>query len=307
MLSLVLFKQLLQLFIIMVMGILLVRTHILKSSDSRILSLVTIYLITPCMILSSFQIEYTPEIRNGFFLAVFAAVIVHIIFIIITAILGKFFPLTKVERASIIYSNCGNLIIPLVTALLGKEWIIYCSAYMIVQTILVWTHGVSVISGEKKLEWKKIASNINLIVIVISLILFLGQIRLPSIALGVVDSVGSTIGPFSMIMMGILLGDSDWKKIFTDRRVYGITTLRLIAIPAATILIIKYCGLASLVPNGRKILMLTSLAASAPAAATVTQLSQLYRVEEKHCGVINVMTTTLCVVTMPVMIALYQM
>lgn len=307
MLAMLLFKQLIQLFIIMVMGMLLVRTHILKASDSRILSLVCIYLIIPCLVLNSFQIGYTPEIRNGFFLAVLAAIIVHIIFIILTAILRKFFNLTRIERASVIYSNCGNLIIPLVTALLGKEWIIYCSGYMMVQTILVWTHGVSLISGQRKLEWKKIVTNLNLIVILVSLFLFLCQIRLPSIALGVVDTVGSTIGPISMIMIGMLLGEANWKKVFTNPRLYGITFLRLIAVPAITILIIKYSGLSSLVPGGKQILMLTSLAAAAPAAATVTQLSQLYEVEEEYCGTINVMTTTLCVLTMPIMIALYQM
>lgn len=51
------------------------------------------------------------------------------------------FGFTPIEKATIIYSNSGNLIIPLVGAILGNEWVIYSSGYMVVQTILLWTHA----------------------------------------------------------------------------------------------------------------------------------------------------------------------
>ena len=37
------------------------------------------------------------------------------------------------EQASLIYTNAGNLIIPLVTAVLGPEWVIYSSMFQLVQ------------------------------------------------------------------------------------------------------------------------------------------------------------------------------
>ena len=58
------------------------------------------------------------------------------------------FGFTPIEKATIIYSNSGNLIIPLVGAILGNEWVIYSSGYMVVQTILLWTHAKSLVCNE---------------------------------------------------------------------------------------------------------------------------------------------------------------
>ena len=83
--------------------------------------------------------------------------------------------------------------------------------------------------------------------------------------------------------------------------------LRLIALPLVVLCIFKYSGLAALVPDGQSILMISLLAASAPAAANVTQIAQVYGHEGDYAGAINVITTLLCIGTMPLMVLLYQM
>ena len=45
----------------------------------------------------------------------------------------------------------------------------------------------------------------------------------------------------------------------------------------------------------------------APAAANVTQIAQVYGHEGDYAGAINVITTLLCIGTMPLMVLLYQM
>ena len=44
--------------------------------------------------------------------------------------------LSGIEKASLIYSNAGNLILPLVPAILGEEWLIYASAFILVLVII---------------------------------------------------------------------------------------------------------------------------------------------------------------------------
>lgn len=56
----------------------------------------------------------------GFLLALLAAVLIHVILFFLCWILGKFLEFNSVEKASLIYSNAGNLIIPLVTSVLGE-------------------------------------------------------------------------------------------------------------------------------------------------------------------------------------------
>lgn len=49
------------------MGYAVVKVGLLKASDSRVLSVVMVYLVTPCAIINAFRIDDTPEIRKGLF------------------------------------------------------------------------------------------------------------------------------------------------------------------------------------------------------------------------------------------------
>ena len=304
--ALLLLEQILSLFLIMACGFLVVKLGLLKGSDSRAFSVVSIYLIVPCVIIKSFQIELTPEVRDGFLLAVVVAVLAHVALLGISFVFKKLLGLDAVERASAIYSNAGNLIIPLVTAILGDEWVIYASAFICVQQFFLWTHAQMILSGQKGMDWKKLLMNMNLISIVVGLALMLLRIRLPEILLTSINGLAGTIGPVSMIMLGMLLADADLKKIVTDRRVYLVTLLRLIVTPLIMLAILKITGLAGRVPEGKTILYVSFMAMMTPAATMVTQLSQLNDNRPAFASAVNVMTTLLCIVTMPLMTQIYM-
>ena len=72
--SLILTEQIVKLFIILMIGFIMVRIGLLKVSDSKSISVLLVYLVLPCMIINSFQIEYTPEVLKGLIFTVAAAV-----------------------------------------------------------------------------------------------------------------------------------------------------------------------------------------------------------------------------------------
>ena len=84
-----------------------------------------------------------------------AAIGIHALFFIATALLHRPLRLTPVEQASLIYTNSGNLIIPLVTAVLGPEWVIYCSMFQLVQQFPMWSHCRIILSGDRNVSLKK--------------------------------------------------------------------------------------------------------------------------------------------------------
>lgn len=135
MIAFLLVKEIIVLLLMMLSGWILVKTGVLQSKDSHALSVISIYLIFPMVIINAFQADYSSKIRDGFLIAITAAVFIHFALLFICKILSLVFHLNSVEKASIIYSNAGNLIIPLVTAVLGKEWVIYASAYIMVQQV----------------------------------------------------------------------------------------------------------------------------------------------------------------------------
>lgn len=234
------------------------------------------------------------------------AVGAHACLLVISFLLRRFLRLDAVERASTIYSNAGNLIIPLVTAILGDEWVIYSSAFICVQQIFMWTHGQMILSGQRGVNWKKLFLNANVISIAAGLLLMLLRVRLPGILYSSVNALAGTIGPVSMIMLGMLLADADLRRIVRDRRVYLVAALRLIVTPLVMLCLLKLSGLAGAVPEGRTILYVSFMAMMTPAATMVTQLSQLNDNRPDFASSVNVMTTLFCVVTMPLLTQAYM-
>ena len=304
--SLLLMNQIIQLFIMIFMGFIIVKAKLLKAEDSKILSVIVLYLIIPCVIINAFQVDYTPQTVKGLLIALAGSVMTQVILLIVVSILGRVFHLNEVEVASIYYSNSGNLIVPIVTFILGKEWVLYGCVFMSVQLVFIWTHCKKIISRESTYDWRKIVLNINMISIAIGIVLFLTRIHLPAIINNTLSAVGSMIGPASMIVTGMLFAGMDFKQIFANKRVYFVSFFRLIIVPVIALFLIKCSQLSTFSSNGNKLMLIVFLAIITPSASTVTQMCQVYENDSQYASAISVVTTLLAIVTMPLMVMLFQ-
>ena len=305
--SLLLMNQIIQLFIMIFMGFIIVKAKLLKAEDSKILSVIVLYLIIPCVIINAFQVDYTPQTVKGLLIALVGSVMTQVILLIVVSILGRVFHLNEVEVASIYYSNSGNLIVPIVTFILGKEWVLYGCVFMSVQLVFIWTHCKKIISRESVYDWRKIVLNINMISIAIGIVLFLTRIHLPAIINNTLSAVGSMIGPASMIVTGMLFAGMDFRQIFANKRIYFVTFLRLIAVPLMALVLLKISHLADLSADGPTLILIVFLAVITPSASTVTQMCQVYGNDSRYASAINVVTTLASIVTMPLLVMLLQM
>ena len=304
--SILLMEQIVELFIMILMGFIIVKAGIVKDEDSKVLSKIVLYLIIPCVIIKAFQVDYTSKTVNGLLLALAASVALQIVLLGVISVMGRLFHLNEVEIASVYYSNSGNLIVPIVTFILGQEWVLYGCVFMSVQLIFLWTHCKKIISRESSYDWKKIVLNINMISIVVGVILFFTRIRLPLIINDTIGSVGNMIGPASMIVTGMLFAGMDLNKIFANRRLYFVSLLRMVVVPLIALLLIKLSHLAGIFQDAPKIMLIVFLAVITPSASTVTQMCQVYGNDSKYASAINVITTLSAIVTMPVMVFLFE-
>lgn len=298
--SILLMEQIAELFLMILMGYIIVKTGLLKGEDSKVISKIVLYLVIPCVIINAFQVDYTSEKVKELLLVFAASVLLQVI--LLAAVWGaeKVLKLNEVEATSIYYSNSGNLIVPLVTFILGKEWVLYGCVFMSVQLVFLWTHGKNTISREGKWDWKKIVFNVNMISVFAGVVLFFTKIRLPEI----VDQALSSVG--SMIVTGMLIVEMNLRNIFENVKVYFISFLRLVVIPVISLAILKISGLVNIHPDGKKLLLIVFLAVITPSASTITQMCQVYGNDSKYASAINVMTTLLSIITMPLMVLLYQ-
>jgi predicted permease len=277
-----------------------------KFEDSKVLSILSLYVIFPCVIIDSFQIGYSQERMQGLTLAIVASIGVHILYIAVSYVVKKIAPINPIEEASLIYSNAGNLIIPLVAYVLGTEWVFYCSAYVAVQNVFIWTHGRSVIREAREFNLKQLLLNPNIIATVLGMTLFVTKVSLPSVLGNAVSATGSMVGPISMIITGIIIASMDLKNVFTNLRAYGVSAARLMIYPLMVILLCCGSGMLNWHPQAEQILLIVLLASAAPTASMITQLAQIYNKDAHNASVINVMSIIFCIITMPVMVFVFQ-
>ena len=258
--SLLLMEEIIKLFVIMFMGYAVVKAGLMKSSESKSVSVILVYLVIPCVIIKAFQVDYTPDVQKGLFLAIAAAVAVHILFLLITIPLKKIFQMDVIEQATSIYSNAGILVIPLVQELLGQDYVIYSSAYIAVQLILLWTQGKNMLCEEEKLEWKKIFLNVNIISIIAGIVLFLFRIKLPAGVQDVLGMMNNMIGPLGMLLAGMAIAEVPLKSIFTKKRNYLSVALRLLLYPVLGLFLMKAIQIVVNLENSSQILLTVYLA-----------------------------------------------
>ncbi len=307
MISYLLLYKILQLFIVLVLGFLLVKFKVIRESDGTVLSKISLYMLMPAAIINSFDVELTPELAKGIGLAYIAAVIIHIVLLGIDAIYKRAAHGTSAERASVMYSNAANLIIPIVSFVLGEEWVIYSCAFMSVQLVFLWSHGIRMFSENEKFNIKKILLNVNIIAIAVGVVFMLCGIRLPVFVKDITSSLGGMLGNVGMLIAGILAAQVDFKKMIKNKRLYLVLAMRMIVCPAVVLVILKIIGSFAGIANAENILLVSFLAAMTPAAATVMQFAQLSGRDADFAVAVNIATTVVCIATMPAFVAIYSM
>ena len=295
-----------QLFLVMMIGFALVKFRVVKPKHSVALSRLALYLLMPSSILNAFNVEMTSEIMVGLGLAFAVGLVLHLLFLGLDQIFAKVGRGTTVERASIMYSNSINIIIPIVGFVLGEEWIIYSLGYMSVQLFFTWSHGVGLFDHSKGINLKKIFLNPNIIAILIGLYLVTMNVRLPEFVTDITSSFGGVLGYIGMLIAGMRAAGLDFKKMAKYPRLYITTAMRVIACPLLSLAVLLLIRLIVKIPNTTEILLVSFLATMTPSAATVMQLAQIHDTEIEYSVAINIMTTLVACITMPLLVLLYQ-
>lgn len=303
--SLILLETILKLFIILPMGYGLVKSGILRAADSKCISAVMVYLVLPCTIIHAFQIDYTPAVRSGLLFAAAVSAAVHVIFIVGTKLIARPLRLNVIEQLTVIYTNAGNLVIPIVMALLGQEYVVYSCSFVAVQLILLWTHGKHRLCAGERISLKKILLNVNILSILAGLLLMLFHLRLPVVLDGTVEMMANMVGPMGMLLAGMLIAEVPLREVFLSPRGYLTALLRLFVFPAILVLLFALLHVASWLPDGRNLLLTVYLACITPACATLTSMAQMYQADAVQAGRLFVLTTVCSIVSMPLMIGFF--
>lgn len=307
MITIPLIKKIAELFLILFATAALVKTGVFKADYSRVLSRISLYFVTPCVIFNSFQKELTPDVQQGLLITAGLAVAFQLVFFLVAAVLRRVWKATEVERASIVFTNAGNLIIPLVAYVLGQEWVIYVSSYILVFNVMFWTIGIRMFDHESAFSLKKVLLNPNILAVLFGLLLLFAGVSLPEPAAVAFSDVAGMIGPLSMMITGMVVGSMKPRDLFANRRIFGVLFFRMILCSGLAVLLAAVSGLAGSSSFGKAIVIIPLLSAIAPSASNINQVAILYNRDAKYASAINVLTTLSCIVTIPMWMALFDL
>ena len=305
MITKLLIYKILQLFCMMLIGFTITKCKIIRSEDSMALSKISLYLLMPSAILNAFDFERSDALMSGILFAFLAAIVVHVILYLLDLLYAKYISKNAVERASVMYSNAGNLIIPIVSFVLGNEWVVFSTAFLTVQLAFIWSHGVRLFSTGERFNIKKVLLNVNIIAIAIGVVMMLAGLRLPTFVRDITASFGGMLGPVAMLIAGIVAAKIDFKKVLSDKKIYRVIAVRMVVYPLIILIALKLLALIPVV-DGEKILLISFLATITPAASTVMQFAQIHNHDAEYATSINILTTVACILTMPLFVMLFH-
>ncbi len=305
--ALILMSRLLSMMLMVIVGYLIVKLHVIESKEGRTLSSLVIYVLQPCLIFRSFQIQITPERITGFLAVMLAGFVIYSVWILLTSLLRRPLGLNSIEICSLIYGNVGNLMLPLINMMMGSEYVFYASALQVPFNLFVWTHGFSSISGRRQFDFRWIISNPNIIAMILGLLFCVFQLHMPEVVDTAMSGLAGMVGPSSMLVIGIVIAGKNLRQVLTMKRGYLISLGRLVLMPAVVLILFGLTGFLTRFPGLFKVMTVFFISTCAPPAATVSQLAVLYNQHPFECSVYNVLSMFACVLTMPLMLLLFQM
>lgn len=296
-------QQVLILFVLVLIGFILGKKNIITDKGGKICSDLALLVATPCVIIKSFQREYSTELLRELLIALVVAFGLHVVAIVITHIVyRKDTPTTRVYRTSTVLSNAGFMGLPLQQAVLGDQGVMYGATYVVAMSVTMWSYGLLIMDRSSgKVPVRKMVFSPGMIGLVVGLLLFICRITLPEIVLTPLQHLGNLNTPLPMLFTGYYLSKVNMKQALKNRGDYGALAMRLLVVPAISIALMYACGI-------RGVLLLSmAVASTAPTAVAVAMFADRYHQDAETSINLVALSTLFSVVTMPLILAAVQL
>ena len=294
--ALLVLTQIAIMFIFIAVGYILKAVKLIPNEGGKTLGNVLVYAVVPCVILNAFMIERTNETIQALGWSFLLAVIGLIISIIVSSFIFHKRPSANFSSA---FSNAAFIGIPLITGVLGSEYVIYVTGMVILVNVLQFTYGQYVLSPKQnKINIKSLLLNPLVIATILGIIIFFTQIPIPEIIQKSVTGISGLNSPLAMFVLGIYLKEIPLKQLFTNIKVYILSFVRLIVIPLLVLLAFYF------IPCANEIKIATLICMAAPVGSNVVVFSAKNGIDTKE-GIIYVLVSTiLCIITLPLFMLL---
>lgn len=277
---------------------------ILNDDGESSLTYILVNITTPAMVINAMNIEFSfDQLKTGAILLAIA-----VLFDILLILLGNMAAFKtedsekkKMVKYSVALMNGGFMGFPLAYQIFGSQGMFYATMFHTPNIVFMWTYGVSLLLGKKKIKnrYKFMLLNPGMIGVYVGLFLYFTQLPLPLFADNLLDLLTNVTTVLSMIIIGSKIATIGVKESFISKEAYFTTFFRLMASPVLMIILMKFLNFDQMIEQ------IYVIYASLPVAVLMPILAQKYGGDIEFGSKIVVITHLLSLFTIPLFFWLY--
>jgi len=278
---------------VMAVGAIMRLTGLFKDEAAEGVNNLILYVAMPSMMIMSMQRDYDTALLGELGWVFITALGVHLASGLIGYLIFRRQPSGEREPLILItiFSNCAYIGFPLITATFGEHALIDGAMYSLAFNLCIWTLGVAVCVG--RMEPRRLLTP-GLLAVLAGLALFLLRIRLPVILSTPLNLLGALTVPLAMLLIGVRMVNLRPRQLL-DARVYVVSALRLLALPALTFAILTAFGLPAFVVR------VVTLLCAAPGGTIAPILAAKHRCGPEYASQLVAITTLISLITLPLL------
>ncbi len=295
------FFQMLALLIMIGAGYFMAKKDMLDSHTNTQMSKMIVNVFNPMLILASAANSAGQVSLGTIGLVGIIALGMFAVFIAVGMVLSPFFDKSpqqrKIFQEMFVFSNLGFIGIPVVSSILGEEYVVYVTEFLLIYTIVFYTYGVALMDGKFSLSSLKSMINPGTVSGFTALLIIVCGIQLPGFLKTAITYLGNVTSPMALVAVGFTLAHSDLRKIFCQPRLYVFSAVKLLLLPLALLPLLR------LVTGDGTLISVCMVMFGMPIGNMPLILGTQKGIDGSTCSAAIILTTILCVFTIPVLLA----
>ncbi len=297
------YSRLGSIFIIMALGFILGKIKLIDKHTNNHLVNLLLSVFMPASLFLAFPSTYDESTANLFFSGLLGGVVVMTALIILSKIFfNKFFfkkELRYEAQFGLIFNNATFLGYPIVASTFGPQGIIAYCGFIIIFNIALFSYGVYLFKN--KLTWRLVLDTIinpNILAVILGMVLFLLNIKLPAVVTDSVGFIGGATTPLSILCIGFMLSEAHLKGLIKKWKLIIPAATQLIIGPIATYFLLTWLNFPT------PVIYVCTLIEALPTATSLGLFATKYGGNEVEASELVTISTIFSLASLPIIISI---
>ncbi len=294
------FFQMLALLLMIGTGYLITKRGMMDEHTNGQISKMIVNVFNPLLFLASAANSIGMVSVGTMFLISMIAMGMFVFFIVVGMLLTPFFDRNpdqrKLFQMMFVFSNLGFIGIPVVSSILGSEYVVYVTEFLVVYNIVFYTYGMMVMDERFSVSSLKAMVNPGTICCVLAMGIIGFEIQLPDFIKTAVTYLGNAASPLALVLVGFTLAHSDLRKIFGKFQLYLFSFVKLLVLPLLMLPVLR------LITDDAAVISVCMLMFGMPVGNMTLILGNERGIDGTMCSAAIILSTVLCVFTVPILL-----